>query len=111
MNEEKKLDLMTAINHLEDVKKSLLEIDYTQLSQDESNQLAEQIHQCGININKLRKIDLESLVVSFEKVESELTDATQNMSNDLNKIQKAADKVKMIAAAMDTITRIIKPIS
>ena len=26
MNEEKKLDLMTAINHLEDVKKSLLEI-------------------------------------------------------------------------------------
>jgi hypothetical protein len=100
-------DLDTTIAHLEAVELGLIAIDSGDLSKEERNQLADLLHVCTTNLTWLRNADLQSLTNAFKAREPELRSAAGRLEKEVQNLNDAADVIRAVSTAVETITNIV----
>ena len=100
-------DLESTIKALDSIDLRLWGIDHEDLSREEKNQLAEQLHAVSIALTKLRNADLQRLAEDFSARVPELRRAAGKLEKDLSDLTDAVEILKTVSAAMGTITQIV----
>ena len=105
------IDLERTIKALESIDLRLWGIDHEDLSREEKNELAEQLHAISRVLTKLRNADLKNLAEDFSAREPELRRVAGKLEKDLSDLTDAVEIIKTVSAAMETITQIVNLIA
>lgn len=111
MNDTNVKDLNAEIANLEALELKLSAIDAEELDPAKKNELADKLHECAMNLTKLRTADLKNLSEAFKAREPELRTTTGKLKDDLRELEDAVEIINTVSAAMGTITQIVSLIA